>query len=399
MKRTPHNRETEGRLLNKSYCLLFATNLLLSLTLYLVNPLMSLHLEETGIPLGTAGAIIGSMSIASMLFRPASGWICDQFPRKLVLLVFTALTIVCLCGYAFAQGETLFFTLRILHGVSFGATTTVTMAFISEYLPAGRVSEGMGYFALGQSVATAAGPSLGLFLRQTTGGKTAFLAAALIASTGLVLEAFLPSPHASKPKTHAHKLCVRDLIAAEALPFALLTVALSAANGVETSYIAAYAQECGVENAGWYFTLSAVTLFLARLFLGRLSDRKSFAAVFYPGAALICLSFLLLAFCTRQAPVFTLAAASILKALGVGTVQPAIQAGCVSSVPPARRGAASSTYYIGADLGQGGATAAAGGIIAAEGYSGMFFWAFIPLAVSAILYFCYRRFQKREASV
>ena len=394
---TKPSRGNEAPLFTGAFCLLFTVNLFLSLTLYMANPLMSQHLSRVGIAAAAAGAVIGSMSIASMLLRPVSGWICDRFSRKALLLLFTALTAASLAGYAFARSAALFLILRVAHGISFGVTTTVTMAYVSEFLPAGRAGEGMGYFALGQSVATAIGPSLGLWLQNAAGSEAAFLTAAAIAAAGALLVLALPE---SAPRTRADgrlRLRPGDFIAREALPFALLTIALSAANGVETSYVAGYAQTLGLSNAGWYFTLSAAVLFLARLFLGRLGDRKSFSAVFYPAAALICAAFVLLAFLRAEFAVPMLAAASVLKAAGVGMLQPAIQAGCVSSVPPERRGAASSTYYIGADLGQGGGTAAAGGVLSAGGYSSMFLWTAVPLAFSAAAYFLYcHRIQKRK---
>ena len=91
--------ERAGKPFQRPYWLLFSVNLLLSLTLYLSNPLMNLRLNRAGIEAGTAGAVIGSMSLASLLFRPFSGWVCDRFRRKSLLLIFTLLTAVSLGGY------------------------------------------------------------------------------------------------------------------------------------------------------------------------------------------------------------------------------------------------------------------------------------------------------------
>ncbi len=390
--------ERAGKPFQRPYWLLFSVNLLLSLTLYLSNPLMNLRLNRAGIEAGTAGAVIGSMSLASLLFRPFSGWVCDRFRRKSLLLIFTLLTAVSLGGYGAVNHAALFFLLRILHGVSFGVTTTVTMACVSDYLPEGKEGQGMGVFAVGQSIAAALGPSAGLTMRSFWGEEGAFLAAALVSGLSLLLELSLPGGDAPRERGGAEPLS--GLIAREAVPYALLTIALSAANGVESGYLASYAVSLGMENAGWYFTLSAITLFLARLFLGKWGDRMGFSAVFYPSAALIAFSFLLLAWLPGGAAVPIMAVSSVTKALGVGALQPAIQARCLAGVPPERRGAASCTYYIGADLGQGGASAVAGGVLASSGYSGVFLWAAAPLAFSAILYGACRRYMtKRKKDV
>lgn len=70
----------------------------------------------------------------------------------------------------------------------------------------------------------------------------------------------------------------------------------------------------------------------------------------------------------------------------MGVLQPAIQAKCLKSVEAERRGAASSTYYIGTDLGQGGAAVIAGQLIPVYGYSGMFLFYMIPLLGVGIIY-------------
>lgn len=387
------------KIFTRPYCFLFIINLILSLTLYMTNPTLAQHLGGIGIGFATAGTLIGVMSISSMIFRPFSGWISDHFQRKKLLALSLALMGISFVGYAVTNAAALFFIFRVLHGIAFGMTTTVTMAYVSEHIPPSRVGEGMGYFALGQSVATAIGPFVGLSLLERFHSSLVFLMAGLLVGLCLVLVLCLPYSAAKNTEQGLplrDSLNVKNFIAKEAALYAILTIAISATNGIETSFLSGYAETISLKNIGWYFTVSACTLFLTRLFLGKLSDRIGFAKVFYPSMLCIAVSFFLLSQLKKENAMMLLTAASILKAVGIGTIQPGIQAACIKSVPDYRRGSASSTYYIGADLGQGGATAAAGGIIAVQGYSGMFLWFIIPLGIATITYFVTRFYQKKK---
>jgi MFS family permease len=372
------------RLWNRSYAVLFMVNILVSMTLYMTNTCMAGYLVGKGIAVTLAGTILGVMSIASMVTRPFSGFVCDRYRHKRLLLVFLALNALVLFGYGVASTPAVFIALRLLHGVAFGMTTTVMMAYVTSYIPKGHMSEGMGYFGLGQSIAAAIGPSLGLWLTgSATGGNIAFIIGGVLLLMGIAVVGLLLPEHRSEGASAANGAPIRlgDFIAKPAIPYAIITLALSAANGIETSYIATYGKILSLENAGWYFTISAITLFAARILFGRITDRKGFSWALYPGMLMIAAAFTLLAFAPHLpvVPVFGLAA--VIKACGVGLLQPAIQSMCVQAVPEAKRGAASSTYYIGTDLGQGASTMTAGQLIPSIGYANLFLVFLIPIGL------------------
>ena len=377
-----------GRLWNACYITLFLVNLLVSMTLYMTNTLMAGFLAQKNIAVVSVGNILGTMSIASMCIRPFSGFVSDYFSRKRLLLCFLGLYMAVMLGYGFSSSIPVFYILRILQGISFGIVTTVTMAYVSEFIPQNRIGEGLGYFGVGQSLAAAIGPGIGLALSGAHSSAIPFYGAALflLLAAVLVLSAL---PGAGGAKTRGNqKFSPGQLIAREALPYALMTVALSAVNGIETSYIASYAGELALSGIGWYFTLSAAVLFFSRILFGRVTDAHGFAWALYPGSLLIILARIFLANAGEiiLPAALCFAAAAVLKASGVGLLQPAIQANCLKSVESGRRGSASSTYYIGTDLGQGVSTVAAGRLIARCGYGGMYLCYIAPMALICVIY-------------
>ncbi|WP_270165512.1 MFS transporter [Paenibacillus sp. SYP-B4298] len=384
---------------NPMYTALFLLNAIVNVSFYMVSTTLSLHLVGIGMTLTAAGAIIGAMPLAAMLIRPFSGWVCDRFAKRRLLLLCLLLNGICVAGYGLAGQEAVYMALRVVHGLSFGMMTTVTMALVAAYIPEGRMGEGMGYFGLAQTLAMAAGPGIGLALAEAAGSSRMYMAAALciVASLGLLPLIKERREEREQEARAGLRLRASDFLAREALLYAVIALAISSANGIEVSYIAMYGESLGIVQVGWYFTLSALALFTARLICGRLADRRGFSFVFYPGMMGIALAFILLSQAQEGKALGLFAAAAVLKALGVGAVQPALQAAVVQAVTPQRRGAATSTFFIGADLGQAVSPALAGGMIEESGYSLMFRIYALPVAVVVIGYAAVRGWRRRNS--
>ena len=188
----------------------------------------------------------------------------------------------------------------------------------------------------------------------------------------------------------------KDIIAKECLIFAAVDVAIASTGGIENSFIALYGTSVGISNIGWYFTISAVILAISRLLLGKLADKKGLNFVLYPGIAMIIIAFLIL---WKQSAPWMFAMAAIIKTIGVGMVRPALQAASVKAVSPERRGAASSTYYIGSDIGQGTSPVIGGKIVDVTGgnYGLMFGLYTLPLIAVCFLYGIVTGRRKKQA--
>ena len=86
---------------------------------------------------------------------------------------------------------------------------------------------------------------------------------------------------------------------------------------------------------------------------------------------------------------------AVMKALGLGVVQPALQSGSMRSVSRERRGAASSTYYLGADVGQALAPMAGGAVMEHFGTKAMFGSYMLPLVLGMGLYMIFTRTKEK----
>ena len=377
------------KLFNKKYIFFSLINLFISISFSMVSTTMSRYVHGIGMSVAIAGAITGAFSIAAMVIRPFSGFVSDRFNHKKLLVYSTLLMALCTFGYGFTENGSLLLGLRIVHGMAFGICSTVNMALIAGIVPEHRVGEAISYFGLGQSLAVAIGPSLGLALANIGGFPLNFSISALIAIGGSTLAILLDFQDdidvATKASLARFSFKFGDVIAKECLIFAAVDVAIASTGGIENSFIALYGTSVGIENIGWYFTLSVVTLAISRLIFGKLADQKGLDFVIYPGIAMIIIGLVLL---WKQSAPWMFAAAAIIKTIGVGMVRPALQAATVRAVPPERRGAAASTYYIGSDIGQGTSPVIGGKIVDMSGgnYGLMFGLYTLPLIAVCFLY-------------
>ncbi len=388
------------KLLNRQYVMFSLINLVVSISFSMVSTTMTKYAYSIGTTIAMAGAITGAFSIASMVVRPFSGLLSDRMNRKMLLVVSTFAMGVFTVLYGFVSDTAMLFLIRILHGVAFGVSSTVNMALIPGFSPKERVGEAVSYFGLGQALATVVGPSLGLALANTSGFPVNFAVSALIVTVGGFIALTLDFQGNDLPVcaevAGRHKIRWGDIIATESLLFAGINIAISATGGVENSLIPLYGASMGVENIGWFFTLSAITLCITRLAFGKMSDRQGTATAMYLGTGLMIVGFLLL---WRPPAVWMFAVSAVIITIGTGIVRPALQAECIKNVTPDKRGAASSTFYIGSDIGQGVSPWLAGQVVDSSGGDyGLAFALFaIPMALSCVLFAVFNPKKRKRA--
>ena len=380
----------------RAYVSLLCINLIVSISFYMLSTTITLYATSVGLTTAAAGTVVGVLSIASLGMRPFTGIISDRLERKRLLIASLLLISVAMVGCSLTASLTVLIFFRILHGIGFSMATTITMTLVAGTLPEERMTQGMGYFAIGQTISTAVAPALGLLLGEHFGYETTLRTAAALLILSAMLAAWTVESQPMGTKMHErYAFRLSDCFAVEAVPYGVLAILVSGCTGIENSFISLFGQQLHLGSVGWYFTLSAVALFVARMFGGQFADRNRMAIPLSLGV--MALAFLLLGGMAGYGGAIIFACAAILKALGLGTVQPALQARSLNSVPEERRGAASCTYYLGTDIGQAFAPMAGGVAVQACGYKGMFLLAAVPVALAAAVVTVLGRKRRKEA--
>lgn len=337
------------KLWNSSYILILIISTLSSFSFYMVATILSKYLISLGATITFAGFIVGMFSITSLVCRPFCGVMADRMNNISLLIISNILMSLGLIGFALSDNLSSMMLFRILNGIGFSINGTVQMSLIVHFIPQNKLGEGIGYVGIGQLIGSACAPTLGLEIAERFGMSASFLSAAGMTSAAALILIFLRGIQPEK-EGQVKGIHFRDIIEWKALPYTLPYSTFSFTNGVISGYLVLFADEHGIGKISVYFTVYAFAVFLIRPFAGKIMDRKGLRYTVFPGMLLCATSLYLLGF---SSSLWMILATGILRALGQGSAQPSLQAGCINYVGRERSGVATSTYFLGGDIGQG----------------------------------------------
>ncbi|NKX54358.1 MFS transporter [Arthrobacter mobilis] len=377
------------KLWTRDFILALATSLFISMVFFLLMTSMALYAvdrfraSDSAAGLAASGFVIGA--VAARLF---AGRLFDVVGRRRLLLASLLASVAAILLYFAADSLVLLVTLRVLHGVAFGAGHTALAASVQTLIPPGRRSEGTGYFGLSNTLSTAVGPLLAVILAGSGGyaGIFWFCAACSLAAFAVAFALNLPEPHrapahGARPARLAR---LAALVEPKALPVSTVIFLAGAAYSTVLAFLTSYTQARGVPSAAaTFFLIYAGTVLVSRLFMGRIQDRRGDNLVMYPTILAFAGGLALLA---AGPSGWTLAGAAVLSGLGFGALMPCIQAIAVSESPELRVGTATSTFYLMLDAGTGLGPVFLGMLIPAVNYEGMYLAVCAVMLGAAVLY-------------
>ena len=182
--------EKAEKIWNRRFILLFITNLLVLAAFYASIPIIPVYCQEIGITGSRVGIVLTAMSAATVLFRPAAGYLLDNFNRYHVYLVFLALFCLSFPAFiAFPAFVPLIFV-RLYMGVVYSVCGSATMTLAGDVLPPAKITEGISRFAFTVSIGMAAGPYVGLQVQENLSSRASFLTIFGIGVAALVCVSF-----------------------------------------------------------------------------------------------------------------------------------------------------------------------------------------------------------------
>ncbi|MCL2121438.1 MAG: MFS transporter [Clostridiales bacterium] len=340
------DRQASSSIWTVGFISIFFTNLALNMGMFMSNSLLSVYANSLGAPASAIGLVMSTFAISSILFRMISAPVMDTYNRKYIVTLATLMLSVSFLGFSVSGNIPTLLGFRLLQGAGMAFGNACCLAIVAEMLPKDKYASGIGYYSLAQVLCQAVGPSVGLFLVDHYGFRLTFTTTAGI----MLIAAFL----SLRLKTHFQrtkklKITFNNIIAKEALLPTFMVLMLSTGGSTIGSFLIIFARNQGVtSNIGLFFTVTAVTMIVTRPVIGRLTDKYGLAKVVVPALFCNVLMFYIISFSTS---LWSFLLAAFISAFGYGACQPAMQALTMKSVPNERRGAASSTNYIGMDLG------------------------------------------------
>lgn len=379
---------------NGPYVFLIMISLITAMGFNMVYIMISKYSMQITASLTVAGMISGIFSIAALVMRPFAGLTVDIFNKKYLCILANILIVISVLGYAVSSSIPVLFFFRVLHGAAFGLSSTANIALVTGFIPKERLGEGIGYYGIGQVIAQVIGPNLGMYIADQSGFQALFLLIAALTFLAVVLLLFFPYPKREKTaEQEKKKLSFDTLIAKEVIVYAIIGGMFSFGNGIVSSFLILLGQERNIGNVGLFFSVGAVVLFVLRLFIGKIVDKQGLSLVVNISLVISAISMVLIG----AAPALGwLIAASVLKSIGQGTGQISLQTESIKSVEPGRIGVATSTFFIGADIGQGLGPIIGGKISDCFNYTVMYYSCAVLLLASMVAFNIY---QKKKQSI
>lgn len=350
----------KDKLVTPSYLLIIAANFLQFFGFWLLIPILPFYLQEIfGADKTSIGAILSCYTIAALCIRPFSGYLLDSFARKPLYLLAYFLFTAMFGGYLLAGTLTLFIIFRIIHGLSFGMVTVSGNTIVIDIMPSSRRGEGLGYYGLANNMAMSIGPMTGLFMHDAGVGYTLIFGSSLLAGIiGLICAWLVKTPY--KPSVKREPISLDRFILLKGIPAGISLLLLSIPYGMTTNYVAMFAKQIGITTpTGYFFTLMAIGMAVARLFSGKWVDKGKITQVIGGGLYLVCFCFFGLSSCgwlvqwSLSATTLFFFLISLLLGIGFGTMFPAYNTLFVNLAPNNQRGTATSTYLTSWDVGIG----------------------------------------------
>ncbi|NHC38351.1 MFS transporter [Bacillus sp. MM2020_1] len=393
--------QPRAKLWTKDFTIVSGVNFLVTLVFYLLIVIIGVYaVDEFNASTSQAGLVTGIFIVGSLIGRLVIGRFIESIGRRKTLFIGIIFFILTLLLYFVNMGITFLLITRLLHGIAGGMVGTATGTIVAQIIPSTRKAEGIGYYSMSATLATAIGPFIGLYMTQHTDYQMIFIFSLVLGVISLITAFFVDVPQldglVQPTETKGFKLS--NYIEPKALPIAVITLVVAFCYSSVLSFINFYAIEINlVSAASFFFLVYSIAVLLSRPITGRLMDLKGANSIMYPGLVIFAIGLFLLSSASMSA---TLLLAGVLIGLGFGNMQSSTQAVAVKVTPPHRMGLATSTFFIFLDAGLGFGPYILGFIIPLTGYRTLYvILGVVALATIVLYYFLHGKNEKPRRTI
>lgn len=371
----PEQQELRTKLWTKSFIALTIIALFLFMNLQmLLSSFPSYVKDEFQVGDIMVSLVTSVFALTAIASRFMTAFLMRKVSRNVLLYIGLAIAAAITSLYVVADSIGSLLLMRVGYGIGFGIASTIIPTIVSQIIPSKRMGEGIGYFGLSSSLAMSIGPMIGLNVMKQSGFGTLAMIGTftlLLAFPVLLFSRSLPAVPKKQPierSIESSKPLKVPFNTKLVLP-AILNVLLAITYGGLLSFIALFGESVHLEQVGLFFLFNAITVIIIRPISGRLFDKRGPAAVLIPAASCVVASLTVLSYTTSM-PMLIVSA--LLYGLGIGAIQPTIQAWMLRTSTPAQYGMANSMFYNSTDLGVASGAIILGAISAASDYGMMY---------------------------
>lgn len=375
---------THEKILSKDLLLVMLISFLAGTAITTQMGTLPLYVAHLGGTKGDAGTIVGILGLSALCLRIPIGGLLDKFGRKLILIIGMAVLVADFLVLNLNHQLGFLFFLRLVQGAALGIENTAVGTLASDLIPRNRLSVGLGYFSIAQTLPQAIGPLIGLYLVQNYGFNSLFFVGLLLTVIAF-LASLLVSDHyeqkITKPQLNqrltnkdnlandlrqakAHRLSPKQgLLSVPVLVPSLILSIVCLANSGVTAFVSQFAIERNVSNIGYYFTVNALVTVLMRLIYPKFLVTIKTSKVVFISLCFIIASLILV---SKSTTLISFLLAGSLYGIGFASVLPIMNAVVLNHVSDHQRGRATAIFSASLDVAYG---------------SGAMIWGFVAMQV------------------
>jgi predicted MFS family arabinose efflux permease len=335
-----------------------ASGLLIGVTPFLVTgPLGS---DKAGL-----GLALGAFSLTTVIVRPLVGRMVDRLGRRRLMLLGVTLFAMMLAAHLLITQLWMLVAVRLIMGIAESLYFVAGFAALADLAPAGRTGEALSFASVALFLGIALGPGIGELLLDWRGFAAAWVGGTVLALLAVAMILFVPetgepAPEDAKPPPLVHRAAV--------WPGLALFTGVAGSSGF-LALVGLHATEIGFPR--WSVTplVYGGTVVICRIAFAKVPDRLPPLKL---AAGSLGLCTIGLAVIGARPTVAGMLSGTVVLAVGVAFLTPAIFAAVFGSVPAHERGVAAGTTTIFIDLGLGGGPLLLG-LVAAQGGSPLSF--------------------------
>ncbi|MCT7824834.1 MAG: MFS transporter [Lactobacillus iners] len=369
--------------------LVMAASFLFMFSVMFVTPLINGYALSLGADSILAGIITGSMSIVSIFLRPIAGNLVDLYSKYCLSLIGGILILIGVSGYWLVNTSGLLILFRLINGTGFVLATICMTTWLAFLVPRRFVGEAMGFYGLMNALAMAVAPLIAINSYKVIGYRYSMMIASLAAVIMLIMIKFVKNHAIPQNKLSLKNIKHIRIIQKDTIPVALLMLFFSipyfATQADLVEYVAMRKLSVSV---GYFFLIYALSLLIIRIWLKRFFDTIAFGFWFWLSLIAMIIFLISMAFMKNN---FIMLITAVALSIGYGVIYSINQTTALLLSPLDQQGLASSTVYLGLDLGMASAPIL-GGIIAST-IPHFYFYPIMLIMVPFVLviYFIYRK--------
>ncbi|MBP3866506.1 MAG: MFS transporter, partial [Eggerthellaceae bacterium] len=158
-----------SEIFTRDFLLLATINLAMFFGFQMSNVGLPVYVAQLGANAQVVGLVGTVMTLTAVIVRVFAGPLLDRFGRKGALVVGSLVMACSIFAYAIFPVVGIILGVRLIQGIGWGLGSTASSTMAADVIPKHRFAEGMGYFAMTNSISSALAPAVSVALVQGPG--------------------------------------------------------------------------------------------------------------------------------------------------------------------------------------------------------------------------------------